>query len=259
MQNVATMRIIKIIVIVAIVLTVIAQILPWRGMHMSYDAGALLGTSGTFSIGYDFYTWGGHFNLNIPSSIPTTIGSFDVWSLFYVINIGLPETLTSSLSTPLEYSAAAGIGATAAFFVCFAFSIITIIAGLVALSRKRACLIAGITSLISIIAFIAGFTITFSIDPTGTAAQMIGYSAGFFIIIVAMIMFFVAFGFHVLLPYANASEIRSRDYPDYQLPRSMETYNFPASTTSAKKKCPNCGATLNGNPDYCSNCSTKLR
>ena len=80
----------------------------------------------SMSAGVDYYNWGGHFYMDFPSSIypPYGSSSFDIWSFFYIFEVGVPEGFTDS-TTPSTIIDQEVILATAVF-ISFAFSIITI-------------------------------------------------------------------------------------------------------------------------------------
>lgn len=195
MQNKDTKKVIKIVVLLGIIFCAISFLLPWRGMSIGYMG---------MSMGADFYTWGSHSYVSLPSSyIPTNGGSTSVnmWSIFYAFNLGTPETSnTISGSGSFSYtSLEISNVAISLFILTFIFCILTLVAGIFALKKKKACLIAGITGIISIILFIVAFTVLLSIDPTGTVGNMIPYTFGFFMMIISMIMFFIAFSFYYIL------------------------------------------------------------
>ena len=188
MKNIA-----KILIIIAVVLCVISAFLPWNGFSMS-----MMGAS----VGADFYPWGGHAYMNLGSlsgfTGGTTPSSMDIWSILYLFNVGAPETgVPGSTTTDIT---SGNNGAIASLILSFIFVILTIIFGLISiLSLKKnkknlMPLFAAITSLLAIIFFFAGINMALSSDTTGTAASMLKWTYGFFIIIISMILFFVSFG-----------------------------------------------------------------
>ena len=109
----------KFILIGAVILCIVSLLLPWNGFSMN-----IMG----MNTGADFYPWGGHAYVDYGALSGFTEGqtSFDVWSLFYQINIGAPSTGTEEVTTTQE------AGATALFALSFIFVIITLIFGLIA-------------------------------------------------------------------------------------------------------------------------------
>ena len=254
MKNKDAIYVIKIVVILALVFCAVAQILPWRGFSIDSSYG---------SAGVDFYTWGGHVYTSIYNPIYGSSQSFDIWSIFYLINIGLPDTISGvDISSMIASSfTAENLAATTLFVLTFIFCIITIIAGILTLRKQNASLIAGITALISIIIFVVGISIAFAQDPTGILSDMAPYTIGFILMIISMILFFVAFIMHyILLPSPSPNLAQPKHtYPGYEPPQSTKDYKFKPKDTLIKKICSECSGKIEGNPKYCLNCGKKLR
>jgi len=200
----------------------------------------------------------------------TSSTSFDAWSVFYTINTGTNiEALSNSSTTGPSYKDMMNDpGATASMSISFVFCIITIILGILILAIKRfkTCLMVGISAIISIIAFIVGITIIFSKDPTGALSSAIPYTFGFYIMIISAVLFFVAFA----LQYAITAMTAGKGmYLAYGPPQTTG-YNYPPKEgfeskpshpyySTEKRRCPACGAVIDGNPEICINCSAKLK
>lgn len=175
----------KILIILAVVLCGIGLILPWSGFSMN-----VMGVN----VGTDLYPWGIHSYADMGSMGSAfggtgTATSVDWWRIFYSIDIGAPETGSETTTSPL---------AVMLFTLSFILCIIALIIGLISIKRiktgnKIMPLIAGVISLFTIIFFVAAFSIMASEDITGQMAGMLDYSFGFFMVIIAMILFFVSF------------------------------------------------------------------
>jgi len=188
MEEKDTKNIAKILIIIAVVLCIISMFLPWNGFSI---------ISGSASAGSDFYPWGLHVYMNLGAMSGTTLSSMDMWSILYIFNVG-PETGASGTST--ADFASGNTAATASLILSLVFVILTLIFGLISLislkknKKNLMPLFAAISSLLAIIFFFAGINMALSADTTGTAASMLKWTYGFFMIIISMILFFVSFG-----------------------------------------------------------------
>ena len=248
------MIIVKIIVIIAIIFGAISFLLPWRGYSYSYTYSGM-----SMSAGVDYYNWGGHFYMDFPSSIYSPYGSsFDIWSFFYIFEVGAPEGFTESTSSStIIYQEA--ILATAVI-ISFAFGIITIISGIAGIKIKNACLFAGISSLISIIALVVGFEATFASTPQGsTASGMIPYTFGFYLMIIAMIFLFLGYVLHHYLPIIIMATTQQQSYSGYTPPHPPSDISYRDKTPYERKTCPACGAPIERKTTFCLNCGKELK
>lgn len=196
MANKSIIKAIKVVVILGIIFCAISLLLPWRGFSMN-----------TMSIEYggNYYSWGSHSYMNIPSGIGTTEAvNIDIWSFFYVFNTEKPDISSLDSSDSFSFTFAesdTNMVASVLLIIAFVFVIIALVMGVFALKKKLACLFAGVSSVLSIVFFIVGTLVYFSMDPTGMANSLFSYTYGFFMIVIGMIMFFVAFGLYYLVKY----------------------------------------------------------
>lgn len=197
MQENDVKKIIKIFIILGIIFCAISIVLPWRGMYMSFFG---------VSMGGDFYPWGGHSYINLPSSFISFTGapeSIDIWSIFYTTDLTTQDLGYSSIDSGnfsfiSSYITDNTIIALA--ILTLVFLIITLALGIMALKKIKTCLSAGFTAIISIIFFVIIMTIFFSMDPTGIASNFVTYTIGFYFIIISVIIFFIAYGLNRILP-----------------------------------------------------------
>lgn len=296
MQDNDKMTVIKIIIMLALIFVVIAQIFPWMG----FDFGKLKSMAGgsiPADINYvmDFYPWGYHLLLDFGSYFSNygfgeTPSKIDIWILLYVVTLGAPEvdasgTDTSTLPT---VDVTASTIATVSLILTFICCILAIILGLLAFrnieKRKTSlCLSAGILSLIAIIFFVVGTQVIlneatkFAISSGSNPSQiqivfnLISYSFGFIMMIIAMILFFIGYFSHYALIRAPESTISQRAYPlpGYEPPQVGRDSKSSPSTgfkpkpvqsfdTATKNLCPQCGAVIDGKPRFCINCGKEL-
>jgi uncharacterized SAM-binding protein YcdF (DUF218 family) len=250
---------IKIVLIIAIILAVVSFALPWRGFSMNFMS---------VNMGVDFYPWGGHIHMDVPSSLSQynssiNSGSMNVWSIFYMINTGEIEGLSSSqgIGTLSNQNTAA----IACFIISFILGLLAIIFGILSIKRNKLILVSGILSIISITAFIAGFSVGLSQDSNQAASNMIQYTIGFYLMIVSAILFFVSFGLNyaiktiitqgAVLPFYGPSA--GTEFKDSQK-ENIENKPVYQDYVISKKVCPECGTEMEGNPLYCINCGKKL-
>ncbi len=183
----------KIIIIIGIIFCVVSIVFPWRGYSINF-MGA--------NMGVDFYTWAGHFYMNTPEGYGISGGmNVDYWSILYIIgnDIFTSDYENSGYPGFTNISPAQNTIATALLILTFMFSIITLFMGILALKKKNASLIAGVTSIFSIIFFVAGMSIALSSDSSGMANNMIVYTIGFFMMIFTMIIFFISYALNYFL------------------------------------------------------------
>jgi len=204
----------KILIILAVVLCGIGLILPWSGFSMN-----MMGVN----VGADYYPWGGHGYANVGSmgSMFGEMGSasnMDMWSIFYSINVGSSGTESSTNTMGSDNSLVVIL-----FTISFILCIVAIIIGIMSIKRvkkgnKIMPLIAGIISLITIIFFIAAVSVMTSEDTTGSISGMLDYSYGLFLVIIAMILFFVSFAMLKFIKVSPA--VQSPLSTDAQVPPS---------------------------------------
>ena len=255
-------KIIKILVIIGIILTAISILLPWAVFSYSITF-----FSEKATVSADFYPWALHAKMEISYKIigQTSLIRQEVWSMFYSKDMVISDPdLQNFISNIYLFSEETQASATVAFLICFILCIFTIILGLFATTRKNICLTAGITSLIAIIAFISSITILLTSDSSGLLSQKTSYSLGLFLIICAMIIFFITYILHILLPKMALDKIVPQAYPTYTPPPQIFKQNDKISSSyptspAARNICPKCGISLYDNPEFCSNCGAKLR
>ena len=164
----------KVILIIAVVLCGIAILLPWN----------------TFSYGLfgnmEFYTWGIHTSSTLSTSSQG-------WHIYY--------SDFSFFSTLFNSEESATLGTTMALLYCvLIFNLLTLIAGTSAiniLNRKKAAfsLEAGIFSIIALVFFIIFIQFgLFSIPTVNAVSSLFNWSLGFYLTIIAIILFFIAYG-----------------------------------------------------------------
>ena len=199
----------RILIILAVVLCGICLILPWSGFSMN-----MMG----FNVGADFYPWGSHTYADfgsMGSSLEgtSTFTSTDIWSIFYSINVGATEAGSETLTISTV--------AFMLFNLSFILCIITLIIGLISIKKiktgnKILPLIAGLISLVTIISFVAAISVMIPEDPTGQMTGMLDYSFGFFMVITAMILFFVSFA--ILKSIKETAVGQTFPTPEVQVP-----------------------------------------
>ncbi len=252
MQNREMNMIFRIMGIVAVILCGITLIIPWAGYS---------------SVG--FYTWGG---LSPASS-----------DAFYIDTIGTGEIEAIIFSICM--------------IIAFILTIITLIIGLIGVKnigakKSNSFLIAGILSIVAmVLCIVAVSQINAVINQAsfGLASALgieVGYSAGFFLILVTMIMFFITYIMPMLMgipaPMRQQHPTPQQMYyqhptqqqpvqPAPQQPTQPTTPPEPQpeqkTTTPLETKqkpeitgmfCPECGMKVEGTPKFCSGCGKKL-
>ena len=254
-------KIIKILVIIGIILSAISLLIPWAVFSYSITI-----ISERASIGTDFYPWGLHAKIGITSIFDkTSVLSQEMWSFFYSKDMVVSDPyMQNFLSNIYLFSEDAEASAVTAFLISFILCLCTIIFGLFAIPRKNICLLVGITSLISIIAFISSITILLANDPIGLLSQRTDYSLGLYLMFCAMIIFFISYVIHLFIPTMALDQITQQTYPSSQPPpqifqQNKTLYSPKPSSSGSRKTCPKCGISISDYPEYCSNCGAKLR
>ena len=194
MEGNDTKKMVKIILIGAVVLCGVGMILPWSGFSMN-----MMGVN----MGIEFYPWGSHIYADYGAmgsmfegtGMPT---SMNMWSILYVVTTGVPETGTSGLSTTTDITSG-NVAVIGLMILSFIFCIVALIGGILAFikmkhNKNKMSLFAGIASLVAIIFFAIAVNILLSSDPTGTTSMMLNWSSGFYVMIISMILFFISFG-----------------------------------------------------------------
>ena len=232
--------IVKIVGIIGAVFCGIALLVPWAGLGV-----------GGFGIG--IYPWGISTNM---------LGSQD-WDIFFI----------NAMSSGVVQSIVSGI----CMIIAFILTIIALILGIVgfknvSIKKSNSFLTAGILSIVAIILCIV------AVSQLGgnTPGFGLGYGAGFFLIIIAMILYFVSFGLQKAFALSPAQPMYQQNvYPPQpaqpmqpsappmpppveqpQPPPVQQTAPPPAQTGS--KFCAKCGAKLQPNVKFCSECGAKL-
>jgi len=251
-ENKEMNMIVKIMGIVGAAFCGISLIIPWAGLG---------------PLGY--YTWGG-----------TSIQG--QWDIFYITTMssGVTEAIVSAVC----------------MIIAFILTIIALIIGILGaknlgVKKSNSFLIAGILSIVAIVLCVVSVS-----QVNATLGQLagilgigIGYSWGFFLMIFAVVMFFVAFGLQKVFVSAPTPAMTQ---PMYQQPMQTQApaqYYAqqpqtppppPAQTTpppqpqappspppvqpttpqvqTGTKFCPDCGAKLEGKPKFCNKCGNKL-
>jgi len=248
--------IVKIMGIVAAAFCGISLIVPWAGF-------------GPLSV----YPWGG-------TSITAT-GQSQL-DFFFI------QSMTSGAGQMIAYAIC--------MIIAFILVIIALIIGILgaknlAIKMSNSFLIAGILSIVAIVLCVVSVSQVNAMIGQFTGGFItiaIGYSWGFFLMIFAVVMFFVAFGLQKVFVSAPAPAVTQ---PMYQQPmqtqapaqyyaQQPQTPPPPAQTTpppppqpqappspvqpttskaqTGAKFCPACGAKLEGKPKFCDKCGKKL-
>jgi hypothetical protein len=257
MENKQTSMIIKIILLVGVILCGLSQILPWMGYSITFMGQ----TAGT-----EFYPWG--FHSYMPGS--------DQWVFFYLdsgsmSNIGNLESIQIQIIIFM--------------LITFILSIIALIAGIIGIKnagvkKSKASLAAGIIAIIAAVLFLIGINYVFSqLDPTGTWAQFYTYSFGFYLMIIAGIIFIVGFGIQMTIkayptptqPAYQQDYYQQPQQPPAQTPPPAQPPQAAAPTPPAPPvqpappppqpptHCPNCGVPLVPGAKFCSKCGHKFQ
>ena len=248
MQNKEMNMIFKIIGIVAVILCGVSLIVPWSSISFGGESAG-------------FYTWGG-----------LAPDSSDV---FYIDMIGTGEVEAIIFSICM--------------IIAFIITIIILLIGLIGVKnigvkKSHSFLTAGILSIVAMVLCIVAVSQINSVinqasyGLAGAFGIEAGYSIGFFLILVSMIMFFVTY----ILPMAigiSAPMMQHHPTPQqmyYQQPTQQQPVQpsqqpapqqptRPTTSTQTKQTgttpiafCPECGMKIEGNPKFCSGCGKKL-
>lgn len=255
MENKQISMIIKIMGLVGAVFCGISLILPWSGLWIG-------------GFGYSIYPWG------TSSNVP---GVAEGWDFFFINSIGTGATEAIVLSIVM--------------IVAFILTLVALIIGIlgaknIGIKVSNSLLIAGILSIVAIILCVVAVSQANSYyQSLGVAGFAFGYGAGFFLIIIGMILYFVTFGLQKFLLSAPAPGMAQQpmyQQPSYQQPQMMYTSTqqppvqqtaptappqpqtppppaqAPPKTRAAQKFCPECGAQLQPNAKFCSGCGNKI-
>lgn len=179
-----TRTIARIIVLIAVIVAAVSIVMPWKGFGMNFMG---------MNLGADIFPWGMHAYANIPAYFNSTSTSGDVWSILYSWTVGSMGSSTASTTTQPPNSTAVGL-----FLAGLVVLIIAIIIGILSIKRvntRRGLLplIAGIGLILAIILFIAGSQVAFTTTQS-TSVPGFQWSTGFYLVVIAMILFFTAFG-----------------------------------------------------------------
>ena len=225
---------VKILGIVGGILCGVSLIVPWGG----FDFGGA---------GISIYPWG--------TSVYSPVIS--EWQIFNI------ESFTQSPSTETILFAIFMI-------LTFVFALIAFIIGIlgfrhIGVRYSNSFLIAGILAVVAMIMYIIGIG---QINTSEMGGFGIGYGAGFFLIIVGFILFFVAYGLQkALIPMAKPTVTyqqpmyQQQGYqqpayhqPVYQQPPPQPAYQQPAQQASQDTFCPECGTKVLPGAKFCSKC-----
>jgi len=230
--------IVKITGIVGAVFCGIALLIPWAGLGV-----------GGFGIG--IYPWG--ISTNIP-------GLLQDWDIFFI----------NAMSSGVVQSIVSGI----CMIIAFVLTIIALILGIVGfknvgIKKTNTFMTAGILSIVAIILCVV------AVSQLGgsTPGFGLGYGAGFFLIIIAMILYFVSFGLQKAFAMSPAQPMYQQPMQiqapaqyyaqppqtppqQPQVPPVQQTAPPPAQTGG--KFCAECGAKLQPNVKFCPGCGAKL-
>lgn len=182
------------------------------------------------------------------------------WDMFYI----------TTMSSGVVESIVFGI----CMIIAFVLTIIALILGIVGfknvgIKKTNTFMTAGILSIVAVILCVVG------ISQWG---GFIGYSAGFFLIIVALIMYFVAFGLQKAFALSPAQPVYQQNVYQPQPAQPMQpsappmpppvgqpqpppvqqTAVTPPPAQTGGKFCAECGAKLQPNVKFCPGCGAKL-
>lgn len=236
----------KILGILAVIFCGIALVVPWAGLWYG-------------QYGFNIYTWAA--SVNVPG--------YDKWDFFFA------ETMTSSTFTTQ------GVVLGVCMILAFVFTLIALFFGIYAIRKINAqtssnsFLITGILCIVAMVLSIIGVS---QIPSSTLGGLSIGYGAGFFLIIVAMILYFVIFALQKILPtYAPAmgqpmyyQQPQAQYYtqqpqapPVQEQPYTQPVEQQPPSRArqqprAAPKFCPECGSPIPPNSKFCAGCGNKI-
>ena len=244
--------IVKITGIVGAVFCGIALLVPWAGLDV-----------GGFGIG--IYPWG----------ISTNILGSQGWDIFFI----------DAMSSGVTQAIVSGI----CMIIAFVLTIIALILGIlgfknVGIKKTNTFMTAGILSIVAIILCVV------AVSQLGGGTQGfvigLGYGAGFFLIIVAMILYFVSFGLQKAFAMSPAQPMYQQNVYQPQPAQPMQpsappmpppvgqpqpppvqqttpppvqqTAVTPPPAQTGSKFCAECGAKVQPNVKFCPECGAKL-
>lgn len=257
--------IVKILGLVGAIFCGICLILPWAGISM-------LGS------GMSLYSWG------TSTYLPTA----SVWDFFFINSISTGVTENIILSVVMIVA-----------FILTIIALITGILGVVKIGKKpsNSMLTAGILSIIAVILCVIAVTQANAlINQIGFSGIALGFGAGFFLIVIAMILYFVTFALQKIFitsPMPGAYQQPMYQQPQYgQQPQVMytQTQQPPAQQTPPPQAppvqqtpppqqpqtpppaqtpppppaktdqpfCPDCGTKLLANSKFCPSCGKQI-
>ena len=256
MQTNDVMKLIyKIVGIMAVIFCGIALVVPWAGIWI---------TSYGVSGGFNIYTWAWSW------SIPTVKTN---WDFFF----------TEMMTTSSPYTSQ-GIVLGVCMILAFIFTLIALFFGIYAIRKinvqmgGNSFLITGIMSVVAMALCIVGVS---QLNTQSTGGIGVGYGAGFFLIIVAMILYFVIFALQKIAPTLASSQMMQQQMytqqpaqyytqqpqaPPYQEQPYQQTPAQQLQTAprvrqqpkATQKFCPHCGAPIQANTKFCAGCGNKL-
>ncbi|MCK4364819.1 MAG: zinc ribbon domain-containing protein [Thermoplasmatales archaeon] len=254
MENKEMTLIVKILGLVGAIFCGICLILPWAGI-------SLLGS------GMSLYPWG--------ASAFSTIAS--EWDFFFInsISTGVTENIVLSVI----------------MIVAFIITIIALIIGILGVIKigkkpSNSMLTAGILSIIAVILCVIAISQANAlINQTGFGIAL-GFGAGFFLIIIAMILYFVTFALQKIFitsPMPGAYQQPMYQQPQYGQPQMTYTQQPPAQQMPPPQAppvqqapppqqqpqtpppaktdqtfCPDCGTKLLPNSKFCPSCGKPI-
>lgn len=264
MGNKEMTLIVKILGLVGAIFCGICLILPWAGI-------SILGS------GMNLYPWGA----------TTFSPSVSIWDFFFI------ETMQSGITENIALSAIMIVA-----FIITIIALITGILGAIRIGKKHSnsFLTAGILSIIAVVLCVIAVSQANALIRQTGFVMTLGYNLGFFLIIIAMILYFLTFALQKLFitsPMPETYQQPMYQQPQYgQQPQMMYTQTQypaqqmqpmqepplqqtppqqqmppvqtpPAKTTGTKVKtdkkfCPGCGTKLLPNSKFCATCGKQI-
>jgi len=198
MDTKQTSLIVKIFLIIGVIFCAISLILPWMGYNQTVSSFGF-----SFSTGIDLYPWGAHY-YSTSSAASALTPNADEWMFFYMGDSTFFSSAVQNFQTIILIFAV----------ITFVLAIVALllgIKGIISIGKKKcgAPIAGGIIAIIAPIIFVVGINFAFAQlgGQFGAIMDTIGYSWGFYLMILAGIMYIIGF---VISKAVNPSPIYSQ-------------------------------------------------